>query len=530
MASNTRGLIFDLGGVLLDWDLHRVPGLSSGQFLTTMNTTTWHDLDRGVLSLKEACREFGELLGVDPATIESSLEQAQLSLTVNCSLVQTIHDLEQSNLGLKFYVMSNISREHFQIVKSLEIPWSIFNMVFTSGAEGMRKPDLCFFQHVIKQTGLHPDELLMVDDSADNICAARSLGMHGMLVDNKLARSGGVLRNLFQDPMSRAERYMSINSRKHHCTIEGHEDLVLKDNFSQLLIWELTGNADIVYLEYPSGKVHNSPVDTTSTPNRKAPDRPNATDGLWNYFYGKPILTTSEFPPDADTTSIAYLSLPEEYLNKLTDIKLVLETMAENIDAQGIMQLYFSKERPRINPEAGCNILRAFYHFGYGYDPRIRKTKDWVVKCLENRACLDGNRYYSTPEGFLYYVARLYVDGPEDLKQELVGIHEELEQRINVPTNPLALALRISACQLVGVSAHRYNRDFKLFMSLQQEDGGWPAGHFCCMGRIGARIGNRGLTTALALQIIKAQQSTPISSTGFQFELASRCRAIEGLP
>ncbi|KAI0458929.1 HAD-like protein [Xylaria acuta] len=513
MASNIRGLVFDLGGVLLEWDRHSVTGLSSGQFLTIMNTTTWHNLDRGMLSLKDACKEFSELLGVDPTAVESSLEQAQLSLTVNSSLIQTIHDLRKSSPSLKLYVMSNISREHFEIVKNLDVPWPIFELVFASGVEGMRKPDLCFFQHVIKQTGLRPDELLMIDDTAENICAARSVGMHGLLVDNKLAKSGGVLRNMFQDPLSRAESYMRVNARKHHCVVEGYGDLVLKDNFAQLLIWELTGDADIIYLEYPSGKLHNAQEDQTGRTNGKALDRLNVMNGLWNYFYGAPILTTSEFPPDADTTSIAYLSLPEEYLDEVADIKVVLEAMAENLDPEGIMQTYFCKERPRITPEVCCNILRVFHRFGYGSDPRAEKTKDWVVKCLENRACLNGNRHYSTPEGFLYFVARLYVDGSEDLKQELAGIHEELQERIDMPTNPLALALRISACQLVGVSPHCYNKDLKLFMSLQEEDGGWPAGHFCCMGRTGARVGNRGFTTALAMKIIQSEQSTVITNS-----------------
>ncbi|KAI8953307.1 HAD-like protein [Xylaria longipes] len=507
MTSNIKGLVFDLGGVLLEWDRHSVTGLSSGQFLTIMNTTTWHDLDRGLLGLKEACKGFGELLGVDSAAVESSLEQAQLSLTLNSSLIQTIHDLRKSRPDLKYYVMTNISKEHFEIVKNLDVPWPIFTSVFSSSIEGMRKPDLCFFQHVIKKTGLHPDELLMVDDTAENICAARSLGMHGLLVDNKLAKSGGVLRNLFQDPLSRAESYIRVNARQHHCVVEGRGDIVLEDNFAQLLIWELTGDADMIYLEYPSGKLHNATVGRAGRPDGKSIDRLKVENGLWNYFFGTPILTTPKFPPDADTTSIAYLSLPKEYLDEVADIKVVLEAMAENIGPEGIMQTYFCEERPRITPEACCNILRVFHRFGYGSDPRIRKTKDWVVKCLKNRACLNGNRHYSTPEGFLYFIARLYMECSEELKGELEGIHEELQERIGVPTNALALALRISACQLVGISPHRYSKDIKLFMSLQEEDGGWPAGHFCCLGRTGTRIGNRGFTTALAMKIIRDEHA-----------------------
>ncbi|KAI1125243.1 HAD-like protein [Nemania abortiva] len=507
MPSKIRGLVFDLGGVLLEWDRHSATGsLSSEQFLTIMNTTTWHSLDRGTLDLKAACKYFGELLGAHPNTIETALEQAQLSLSVNVSLVRTIYDLRESNPDLKFYVMSNISREHFEMVQKLDIPWSMFASVFASGVEGMRKPDLCFFQHVINQAGLLPNELLMIDDTAENICAARSLGMHGLLVDNKLAKSGGALRNLLQDPSLRAEQFMKANAGNHHCIVEGRCDIVLKDNFAQLLIWDVTGEADLIYLKYPSGDLLQAPVHASMKPNGTVLNRLDIKNGLWNYFYETPVLTTAEFPPDADTTSIAYLSLPEEYLDRVSDVKVVLNAMAENLEPDGIMRTYFSKDRPRTTPEVCCNILRLFHRFGYDSDPRINKTEEWVVKCLNNKACLNGNRHYSTPETFLYFVARLYVGCSERLRKELGAIHSELMERIDVPTNPLALALRISACQLVGINHQRYKKDLELLMSLQDEDGGWPAGHFCCIGRTGARIGNRGLTTALAMKIIRDDQ------------------------
>lgn len=56
MAFEFKALVFDLGGVLLKWDRHSVSALSPGQFLTLMNSTTWHSLDKGNVTLKGACR------------------------------------------------------------------------------------------------------------------------------------------------------------------------------------------------------------------------------------------------------------------------------------------------------------------------------------------------------------------------------------------------------------------------------------------------------------------------------------------
>ena len=55
MVAGYKALVFDLGGVLLEWDRNNVNALSSSQFLTIMNSTTWHSMDKGVLTVKEAC-------------------------------------------------------------------------------------------------------------------------------------------------------------------------------------------------------------------------------------------------------------------------------------------------------------------------------------------------------------------------------------------------------------------------------------------------------------------------------------------
>ncbi|KAI2620754.1 HAD-like protein [Hypomontagnella submonticulosa] len=510
MAPDIKAIVFDLGGVLLKWDHRSVTILSPSQFLAIMNSTAWYDLDRGILTIKEACEQFGLILNVEPSMIENALEEAQLSLAVNAPLVQTIHDLKAINPDLEFYVMSNISREHYKMVRNLELHWSIFKAAFISGIEGMRKPDLCFFRHVIQRIEFDPSQIVMIDDTVENICAARSLGMHGILVNDGASKSGATLLNLLCDPLPRAEAYLKNNARKHHCVVEGKENVVIKDNFAQMMIWELTGDEDLIYFRWPSGELHGTDIGSNINGQTNgvngSPIGSDVKNGLWNYFCEEPP-TSRNFPPDADTTSTAYLSLPPEYLSEVADVELVLDAMAMNVNSDGIMQTYFSSDRPRTTPEVCCNILRLFYRFGHGSDHRIRKTEEWVVSCLKNNACLNGGRYYSTPESFLYFVTRLYKEcSPGRLANELDDIKDKLEERLNVPTNPLSLALRLFACQLVGIDEKLYRKDLGTLLSLQDRDGGWPAGHFCCMGRTDARIGNRGLTTAFAASIIRKQR------------------------
>ncbi|KAI1494900.1 HAD-like domain-containing protein [Biscogniauxia mediterranea] len=500
MTSRFKALILDLGGVLLEWNPQSVQTMLPSQLQTLMNSTSWHALDRGEISLDEACEAFGEMLEANTSDIKDGLEQAQKSLIVDSRLVQVIRELKTSDSNLQLYIMSNISKEHFRIVKNLDLPWSIFTSAFASGVVGMRKPNLCFFQHVLDKIPANPNEVVMIDDRVDNICAARSVGIHGLLLDKSTNDVGQTLRNLFLSPLSRAREYMKSNARNHDSAVEEHH-LTFKDNFSQLLIWDLTGDEDLIYLKWPSGKEFPPAQGLANDAEALTPIN-EVKNGLWNYFYDKPVLT-SQLPPDTDTTSIAYLSIPKEYLSQVADAKLVLDAMARNIDPDGIMQTYFGDDRPRTTPEVCCNILRAFYRFGNGEDPRIRKTKDWVVQCLANRACVYGSRFYSTPECFLYFVSRLYLEcGSSPFRKELEAIKDALLERINMPANPLALALRISACQLIGLDTSLYQQDVAKLMSLQCEDGGWPAGHFCCIGRSRSHIGNRGYATALAMSII----------------------------
>ncbi|PHH60465.1 hypothetical protein CDD81_1640 [Ophiocordyceps australis] len=495
--------------------------------------------------------------------------------------------------------MSNISREHFVMVQRLSLAWAMFDAIFISADLGMRKPELCFFNHVVQHAQVDASQMIMVDDRVENVCAASSLGMHGILVGGERG-VGALLRSLLQDPLARAEAFLRENAQRLDSVVQGWEgDAVLRDNFAQLLILELMGDESLVYLRWPCGRtlglgsedeaareteasarvdgngnVLNGGINSTANSkaiegdygntntngntNGKAIERDyintnsngNTNDKaiqkdysntnskaietdygkaiekdysnthnplaaeylhvkthLWNYFVQPSVLVSPDFPPDTDTTAIAYLSLPSQYLPTASQLELVMDAMATNLSPDGIMQTYFSRDRPRTTPEVCCNMLRFFHRFGHGSDARIQKTQAWVIQCLENDACRHGSRHYSTPETLLYFAARLRHESTSCLLGRKLGLVREcLQRRVNEPTNPLALAMRLHACQMVGVDAGLYKRDLHLLLSLQQEDGGWPAGHFCRVAKLGACIGNRGLTTALAVKIIEREK------------------------
>lgn len=80
-------------------------------------------------------------------------------------------------------------------------------------------------------------------------------------------------------------------------------------------------------------------------------------------------------------------------------------------------------------------------------------------------------------------------------------LRERLNERINTPADSLGLAMRVLACHYMGI---RDEMDLQQLVKKQQEDGSFEIGWLCQYGKTQMKLGNRGLTTALAVTAIKA--------------------------
>jgi len=140
-----------------------------------------------------------------------------------------------------------------------------------------------------------------------------------------------------------------------------------------------------------------------------------------------------------------------------------------------------------------------------------------VLGVLEHRAYLDGTRYYETAECFLFFSARLlHKVRDEPLHARLAQLlRERVLERAGCSGDALALAMRVLVGAAVGL---RMERDLAALLPMQCEDGGWGPGWIYKYGSSDIKIGNRGLTTALALNAIAAlhppQQPQPEQKQG----------------
>ncbi|KAI9437652.1 HAD-like domain-containing protein [Lactarius indigo] len=470
-----RVLIFDLGDVLLTWSPVTKTSISPNTLKVILSSTIWHDYERGRISEDECYRLSGDKFSLDPQEIRRAILDARDSLRPDEAFISFIRDLQsEAQNTLRIFAMSNISAPDYAFARAKPAEWSIFERIFTSAAAGMRKPELCFFKYVLEEIKAEPSSVVFVDDRSENVLAARSLGMNGIVFDD-VQRVRQSLQIFTGDPVRRGLSFLEASAGRLESETNGGQ--IVSENFAQMLILEATNKREFVnYVHHPR---------------------------TWNFFRDGPILTTDEFPPDLDTTSVGLMvTQPDDQV-----FDSVMDEMLQYTTTDRIPMTYFDAERPRTDPVVCLNVLRLFYSRGRGHE--VSPTLDWVLGVLKHRAYLDGTRYYETAECFLFFAAQLLRATPDpDLHARLAPLlRARIQERTGAAAgDALALAMRVLAGSIVGL---RQAHDLAMLLSLQCEDGSWGPGWMYKYGSSGVKIGNRGLTTALALNAIMALKSSP---------------------
>ena len=178
--------IFDLGGVLLEWDprflyrkLFAGDDVAMEHFLANVCTTQWNKQQDAGRSFAEATQEllphhsdkielieafgkrFGEMI---QGTIEGSIE--------------ILAELRQRKVPL--YALTNWSAETFPQQRERFAFLSWFDGIVVSGREGVIKPDARIFRILLERHGVAPESAVFIDDVAENAAAAAALGLHGI--------------------------------------------------------------------------------------------------------------------------------------------------------------------------------------------------------------------------------------------------------------------------------------------------------------------------------------------------------------
>lgn len=183
MKKNIDTIIFDLGGVLIDWDpryLYRKIFQNEEEitwFLENICTSEWNDEQDAGRSFEQATRELAEKHPDHRHAIEAWY--ARWQETIKGPVHGTVEILERIRRQDKFrlYALTNWSAETF--------PWALDNFHFlhwfegivVSGVERCRKPYPEIYHILFSRFQVEPGNTLFIDDNIRNIQTGNELGL-----------------------------------------------------------------------------------------------------------------------------------------------------------------------------------------------------------------------------------------------------------------------------------------------------------------------------------------------------------------
>lgn len=182
MTSEIKAIIFDFGGVLLDWDprnLYRryFPKNPEGMelFLNEIRFMEWNmHQDRG-RPFKEGVAILSGQFPHYSHLIRAYHEYWEESIAGEVpGVVEILKKLKQK--GYLLYGLSNWSGETFPIARKKFHFFDLFDDIVLSGEVKLVKPELAIFNLLLTRIGRPASECLLIDDSDKNISVARELG------------------------------------------------------------------------------------------------------------------------------------------------------------------------------------------------------------------------------------------------------------------------------------------------------------------------------------------------------------------
>jgi 2-haloacid dehalogenase len=178
-----KAVIFDLGGVLIDWNPKYVYEnyFDSEEkmkfFFEKVCTSEWNEEQDGGRMIQEATDQLIQKFPEWEQAIRdyygrwTEMLKGPMEDTVNI-----FRELKK-NSNLKFYALTNWSAETFPY--ALEhydfLHW--FDGRVVSGEERMRKPFPEFYELLLKRFDLQPSDVIFIDDNLRNVKAAEDLGI-----------------------------------------------------------------------------------------------------------------------------------------------------------------------------------------------------------------------------------------------------------------------------------------------------------------------------------------------------------------
>lgn len=185
--NNINTIIFDLGGVLIDWNpeyvfLKEFEGDRTKMqwFFDTICTHDWNENQDAGYSIYKATQERIALFPEYEKYIRMYYGRwVEMLGNAKRGTVDILKSLT-NNPNYKVVALTNWSHETFPFAKIKFDFLSWFEGIVVSGEEHTRKPFSDIYQITLERFDITPENAIFIDDSLRNIKAAEALGINGI--------------------------------------------------------------------------------------------------------------------------------------------------------------------------------------------------------------------------------------------------------------------------------------------------------------------------------------------------------------
>ena len=179
-------VIFDFGGVLVDWNPHYLydPYFGSREkadwFLANICNSAWNvQMDGGKPFEEGIAERVGEYPEWEKEIRMYRSEWLKMMGGQISGMQEVVEDLKAQ--GYRLYGLTNWAADTFALVRHTYPVFDLLDGIVVSGEEKVAKPDPRIFRILLERYHITPSDAVFIDDNKPNTDAARALGLQTIL-------------------------------------------------------------------------------------------------------------------------------------------------------------------------------------------------------------------------------------------------------------------------------------------------------------------------------------------------------------
>lgn len=177
-------VLFDIGGVLVDWHMSWITSEISKRFkinedlIANAFSKYLHELDSGKIEEKTFWNKIAT--DVDSMSLKENSESLwntyfRKNARINHDVINLATKIQENSYTMG--IISNIEKITHKVV----VDWNVldnFEHKFMSYQIGISKPDPRIYEYVIEKLSFDPNQIIFIDDKKSNVDAAKRSGIN----------------------------------------------------------------------------------------------------------------------------------------------------------------------------------------------------------------------------------------------------------------------------------------------------------------------------------------------------------------